>query len=119
MSFFYVSEIFSLIYFFIFGKYENHPRGNSLTVAGPGTARGPSFDKWEKIRGGTRSQLHGRVLPGVPSFDKWEKNPRGNSLTVAKAAVPPRAPPCRPRGKEKCGVARIQVCDLRLSLWGG
>ena len=28
---------------------------------------------------------------------KYENHPRGNSLTVAKAAVPPRAPPCRPR----------------------
>lgn len=69
---FYFPNFFSLIEFFIFGNMKT-------------------------IRGGTRSQLHGRVLPGVPLFGKWEKNPRGNSLTVAKAAVPPRTPPCRPR----------------------
>ena len=28
----------------------------------------------KKIRGGTRSQLQGRVLPGVPSFDKWKRS---------------------------------------------
>lgn len=28
---------------------------------------------------------------------KYENHPRGNSLTVAKAAVPPRTPPYRPR----------------------
>lgn len=71
---FYFPNFFSLIEFFYIWKYENHPRGNSLTVAWPGTARGPAI--WQ-----------------------MGKNPRGNSLTVAKAAVPPRTPPYRPRKK--------------------
>ena len=50
MSFFYVSEIFSLIYFFIFGK-------------------------WEKIRGGTRSQLRRPLFPlGLPLVGHAEKH---------------------------------------------
>ena len=53
------------------------------------------------IRGGTRSQLHGRVLPGGPLFGKWEKNPRGNLLTVAKAALPSRTPPGH--AEKNCG----------------
>lgn len=69
---FYFPNFFSLIEFFYIWKYENHPRGNSLTVAWPGTARDPAI--WQ-----------------------MGKNPRGNSLTVAKAAVPPRTPPYRPR----------------------
>lgn len=34
---FYFPNFFSLIEFFYIWKYENHPRGNSLTVAWPDT----------------------------------------------------------------------------------
>ena len=40
---FYFPNFFSLIEFFYIWKYENYPRGNSLTVAWPGTARGPAI----------------------------------------------------------------------------
>ena len=40
---FYFPNFFSLIEFFYIWKYENHPRGNSLIVAWPGTARGPAI----------------------------------------------------------------------------
>lgn len=65
---FYFPNFFSLIEFFYIWKYENHPRGNSLTVAWPGTARGPAiWQMGKKIRGGTRSQLRRPLFPlGLP-----------------------------------------------------
>lgn len=65
---FYFPNFFSLIEFFYIWKYENHPRGNSLTVAWPGTARGPAiWQMGKKSEGGTRSQLRRPLFPlGLP-----------------------------------------------------
>lgn len=40
------------------------------------------------IRGGTRSQLHGRVLPGVPLFGKWEKIRGGTRSQLRRPLFP-------------------------------
>ena len=40
------------------------------------------------IRGGTRSQLHDRVLPGVPLFGKWEKIRGGTRSQLRRPLFP-------------------------------
>ena len=52
-----------------------NPRGNSLTVAWPGTARGPAiWQMGKKSEGGTRSQLRRPLFPlGLPLVGHAEK----------------------------------------------
>lgn len=72
---FYFPNFFSLIEFFYIWKYENHPRGNSLTVAWPGTARSPAIWQIGNVRGGTRSQLRRPLFPlGLPLVGHAEKH---------------------------------------------
>ena len=75
MSFFYVSEIFSLIYFFIFGKWEKNPRGNSLTGAWPGTARSPAiWQMGKKSEGELAHCCEGRCSPSDSPLSATLKN---------------------------------------------
>lgn len=46
------------------------------------------FGNMKTIRGGTRSQLHGRVLPGVPLFGKWEKIRGGTRSQLRRPLFP-------------------------------
>lgn len=61
---FYFPNFFSLIYFFVFGKREKNPRGNSLIVAWPGTARGPAiWQMGKKSEGELAHSCEGRCSP--------------------------------------------------------
>ena len=73
---FYFPNFFSLIEFFYIWKYENHPRGNSLTVAKAGYCPGSRYlANGKKIRGGTRSQLRRPLFPlGLPLVGHAEKH---------------------------------------------
>ena len=93
---FYFPNFFSLIYFFIFGKYENHPRGNSFTVAWPGTARGPAiWQMGKKSEGELAHSCEGRCSPsGSPFFGhalcEQKGRSEGRKLYMRSGAEKPR-----------------------------
>ena len=72
---FYFPNFFSLIEFFYIWKYENYPRGNSLTVAWPGTARGPAiWQMGKKSEGELAHSCEGRCSPSDSPLSATLKN---------------------------------------------